>query len=161
MMMSRATLFVLCLAACCTSALAERIRGSGSTFAAALYAGWSDQLKDTKLQIDYEAVGSSAGVKRLLEHGVDFGATDRPLRRDALEQGGLAQFPAAVGGVVIAANVPGIAADRIRLDGKLLADIYLGEVKKWSHPAIAALNADLKLPDLPIALVVRSDGSGT
>lgn len=151
----------VCIACTAAPAAAQRVKGSGSTFAAALYAGWSDQLKHAPAQLDYDAVGSSAGVKQVVEHRADFGASDRPLGRATLDESGLAQFPAAVGGVVIATNVAGLPSDRLRLDGKTLADIYLGRIRTWSDPAIAQLNPGVALPATDIVPMIRSEGSGT
>jgi phosphate transport system substrate-binding protein len=155
--------FVLVVAlTAANSAYAQRIKGAGSTFAAALYSDWGDQFaKQLRVEISYSPVGSSNGIKRIFDRSVDFGASDRPLNRKDLEVNGLAQFPSAVGAVVLLANVTGIASEKIRLDGAVLAGIYSGAIKNWNHPAIVALNPDLRLPQLPIVPVFRSDGSGT
>ena len=111
--------------------------------------------------MNYQSIGSGGGIKQITAKTVDFGASDMPLKPADLEKEGLTQFPMVMGGVVPVINVPGIAAGQLKLDGKVLADIYLGKITKWNDPAIAALNSGLKLPDLAIAPVYRSDGSGT
>jgi phosphate transport system substrate-binding protein len=111
--------------------------------------------------MNYQSIGSGGGIKQITAKTVDFGASDMPLKPADLEKDGLTQFPMVMGGVVPVINVPGISAGQLKLDGKVLADIYLGKITKWNDPAIAALNSGLKLPDLAIAPVYRSDGSGT
>ena len=111
--------------------------------------------------LDYEPVGSLAGTLRVKDRAVDFGASDMPLKPDELAALGLAQFPIVVGGVVVAVNVDGVPSGRLKLTGPVLADIFLGKIASWSDPAIAAINPDLSLPDAPIAVIHRSDGSGT
>src|SRR5438093_4066016 len=106
-----------------------KIKGAGSTFAANLYRSWSQALgKTSASQVDYDSVGSGAGVKAAQEHSVDFGASDRPLSRAALDQAGLVQFPTAIGGVVFIGNLPGIPSDKVKVDGETLAGIYLGRI---------------------------------
>jgi phosphate transport system substrate-binding protein len=111
--------------------------------------------------MNYQSIGSGGGIKQITAKTVAFGASDMPLKPADLEKDGLTQFPMVMGGVVPVINVPGIEAGQLKLDGKALADIYIGKITKWSDPAIAALNSGLKLPDLAIAPVYRSDGSGT
>jgi phosphate transport system substrate-binding protein len=139
-----------------------QLRGSGSTFAASLYGGWNQVVaKGADLRIDYSPVGSSGGVKAVLDRSVDFGASDRPLSRAQLDQAGLVQFPTAVGGVVLFANLPGVTSDKLKLDSSVLAGIYQGTVKQWNDPAVKALNPGLTLPALAIVPVFRAEGSGT
>jgi phosphate transport system substrate-binding protein len=138
-----------------------QIKGAGSTFAANLYASWGQAVAKTDSRLEYEPIGSGGGVKAVQERITDFGATDRPLPRVALEQGGLAQFPTAIGGVVVMTNIAGIASDKIKLDGAALAGIYLGQIKQWNDPALMALNPELALPAAPIVPVFRTEGSGT
>ena len=111
--------------------------------------------------LDYEPIGSLAGTMRVKDGAVDFGASDVPLKSEELQKLGLVQFPIVIGGVVAVVNIDGVAPGAIKLTGPLLADIYLGKIQSWSDPAIKALNPDLKLPDAKIAVVHRSDGSGT
>lgn len=139
-----------------------QIKGAGSTFAANLYGNWSRVVaKASDLHVDYEPVGSGAGVKAAQERSADFGASDRPLSRAALDQAGLVQFPTAIGGVVLMTNLPDISAERLKLDGDTLAGIYLGRIRQWNDPAIKALNPELALPSTAIVPVFRADNSGT
>lgn len=139
-----------------------QIRGSGSTFAAQLYSSWSQTLtKSASDGVTYEPTGSTAGIKAIQDRSSDFGATDTPLTRAALDQSGLIQFPTAIGGVVILTNIPGIGSDKIKLDGSVLASIYAGQIKQWNDPALKALNPELALPALPIVPIFRDSGSGT
>jgi phosphate transport system substrate-binding protein len=141
---------------------AAEISGAGATFPYPIYAKWAEAYAaKTGLKMNYQSIGSGGGIKQITAKTVDFGASDMPLKPADLEKDGLTQFPMVMGGVVPVINVPGISAGQLKLDGKVLADIYLGKIAKWNDPAIAALNSGLKLPDLAIAPVYRSDGSGT
>ncbi|MBV8165464.1 MAG: phosphate ABC transporter substrate-binding protein PstS, partial [Alphaproteobacteria bacterium] len=111
--------------------------------------------------LNYQSIGSGGGIKQIKSKTVDFGASDMPLKPAELDEAGLVQFPMVMGGVVPVVNVKGLQPGQLKLDGKVLADIYLGTVKKWNDPAITALNAGVSLPDQAIAVVHRSDGSGT
>ena len=145
-----------------TVAHAQAITGAGSTFAQPIYQAWADASKGvTGISLNYQGVGSGAGQKLVTQRTVDFGASDAPISPDKLASAKLMQFPAVMGAVDIAINLPGIASDRLRLTGKLLADIYLGNVTTWNDPAIAKVNPGVKLPGLAIAPVYRADGSGT
>ena len=149
-------------AAIAFGALAAEFSGAGATFPYPIYAKWAEAYAaKTGLKMNYQSIGSGGGIKQITSKTVDFGASDMPLKPADLEKDGLTQFPMVMGGVVPVFNVPGIAAGQLKLDGKVLADIYLGKITKWNDPAIAALNSGLKLPDLAIAPVYRSDGSGT
>jgi phosphate transport system substrate-binding protein len=153
---------MLAAAAVGFGAQAAEISGAGATFPYPLYAKWAEAYAaKTGLKMNYQSIGSGGGIKQITAKTVDFGASDMPLKPADLEKSGLVQFPMVMGGVVPVINVPGIQAGQLKLDGKLLADIYLGNITKWNDPAIAALNSGLKLPDLAIAPVYRSDGSGT
>ncbi|MCU0937693.1 MAG: phosphate ABC transporter substrate-binding protein PstS [Burkholderiaceae bacterium] len=150
------------LAGAATSASAQDVTGAGATFPAPLYSRWAaDYNKATSNRINYQSVGSGAGLRQIRGKTVDFGASDMPLTDDELKKDGLMQFPTAIGGVVPVINVAGIQTRQLRLTGQVLGDIYLGKITKWNDPAIVALNKDLKLPDAPIAVVRRADGSGT
>ena len=152
----------IALAGVLASAQAQDVTGAGATFPAPLYARWAaDYNKATGNRINYQSVGSGAGLRQIRGKTVDFGASDMPLTDEELSKDGLMQFPTAIGGVVPVINVAGIQTRQLRLTGAVLADIYLGKVSKWSDPAITGLNAGLKLPDAPIAVVRRADGSGT
>ncbi|MFM2486002.1 phosphate ABC transporter substrate-binding protein PstS [Celerinatantimonas yamalensis] len=141
---------------------AQTITGAGSSFAGPIYSKWAaDYHKKTGVQLNYQSIGSSGGIKQINAKTVDFGASDKPLSDATLAKDGLAQFPTVVGGIVVAINVPGIKPGQMVLDGKTLADIYLGKIKKWNDPAIEKLNPGLSLPSSDIAVVRRADGSGT
>jgi len=138
------------------------IGGAGASFPAPIYTTWAFTYEEQSgLKVNYQSVGSGAGIAQIKAKTVDFGASDAPMKQEELDASGLTQFPMVIGGVVPVLNVPGIASGALKLTGELLADIFLGNVKKWNDPAITALNADLKLPDLPIVVVHRADGSGT
>jgi phosphate transport system substrate-binding protein len=139
-----------------------QIVGAGASFPAPLYAKWAETQKaDTGLTLNYQAIGSGGGIKQIKAKTVSFGATDKPLKPEELEADGLAQFPTVIGGVVPIVNLEGLQPGQLKLTGPVLADIFLGKIKKWNEPAIASLNAGVKLPNLPITVVHRSDGSGT
>lgn len=141
---------------------AQDVTGAGATFPAPLYSKWADAYnKATGIKINYQSVGSGAGLRQIRGKTVDFGASDMPLTDAELAKDGLMQFPTVIGGVVPVVNVKGISPGQLKLTGALLGDIYLGKVTKWNDPAIAALNAGVALPDAAIAVVRRADGSGT
>src|SRR5262245_60003511 len=143
-------------------AQAAEINGAGATFPYPIYAKWAEAYAaKTGLKMNYQSIGSGGGIKQITAKTVDFGASDMPMKAPDLEKAGLTQFPMIMGGVVPVVNLPGIQPGQLKLDGKILSDIYLGKITKWSDPAIAALNSGLKLPDLAIAPVYRSDGSAT
>jgi phosphate transport system substrate-binding protein len=150
------------LAGAAASASAQDVTGAGATFPAPLYSRWAaDYNKATGNRINYQSVGSGAGLRQIRGKTVDFGASDMPLTDEELKKDGLMQFPTAIGGVVPVINVAGIQTRQLRLTGQVLGDIYLGKITRWNDPAIVALNKDLKLPDAQIAVVRRADGSGT
>lgn len=141
---------------------AQEITGAGATFPAPLYAKWAaDYNKATGVKINYQSVGSGAGIKQIDSKTVDFGASDMPQTDEVLKAKGQFQFPAVIGGTVPVINVKGIAPGQMKLDGQVLGDIYLGKITKWNDAAIKALNPTLDLPDAAIAPVRRADGSGT
>jgi phosphate transport system substrate-binding protein len=141
---------------------ARNISGAGATFPASTYSKWAEGYRgETKIGLNYQAIGSGGGIKQIKAKTVDFGATDKPLSVEELDKAGLYQFPTLVGGVVPILNVQGIAPGQVKLTGQLLAEIFLGDVKKWNDPRIASLNPGVKLPDQAITVVHRSDGSGT
>ncbi len=152
----------LALAGAFSTVAAQEVTGAGATFPAPLYAKWAAEYnKATGARINYQSVGSGAGLRQIRGKTVDFGASDMPLKDDELQKDGLVQFPTVIGGLVPAFNVAGIEARQIRFSGPLLADIYLGKITKWNDPALTALNPGVKLPDAAIAVVRRADGSGT
>jgi len=143
-------------------ARAADITGAGATFPFPIYAKWAEAYKaKTGVGTNYQSIGSGAGIKQIQAKTVDFGATDAPLKGEDLAKHGLVQFPAIIGGVVPVVNLDGIKPGEIRLTGPVLADIFLGKVKKWNDKPIADLNPGVKLPDENITVVRRSDGSGT
>lgn len=141
---------------------AQDVTGAGASFPAPLYSKWAaDYYKATGVKINYQSVGSGAGLRQIEAKTVDFGASDAPLKDEDLAKKGLMQFPTVIGGVVPVVNIKGIASGQLKLSGQVLGDIYLGKITKWTDPAIKALNPSLALPDAAIAPVRRADGSGT
>ena len=150
------------LMAAAGQAAAQDVTGAGASFPAPLYAKWaSEYAKTTGNKVNYQSVGSGAGIRQIDAKTVDFGASDMPLKDEDLAKKGQLQFPTVIGGVVPVVNIQGVAAGQLKLTGQLIADIYLGKVTKWTDPAITALNPGVKLPDAAIAPVRRADGSGT
>lgn len=138
------------------------VTGAGASFPAPLYAKWAaDYYRATGNKINYQSIGSSAGLKQIEAKTVDFGASDAPLKDDELQKKGLVQFPMVIGGIVPVINLPGVAPGQLKLNEALLGDIFLGKITLWNDPAIVALNPQIKLPDTVIAVVRRADGSGT
>ena len=141
---------------------AQEITGAGASFPAPVYSKWAaDYNKATGVKVNYQSVGSGAGIKQIDSKTVDFGASDMPQTDDVLKQKGQIQFPTVIGGTVPVVNIKGIAPGQMKLDGQVLGDIFLGKITKWDDPAIKALNPGLPLPDAAIAPVRRADGSGT
>jgi phosphate transport system substrate-binding protein len=144
------------------TANAADISGAGATFPYPVYAKWADSYKkETGNGLNYQSIGSGGGIKQIKAKTVTFGATDAPLPGKELDESGLAQFPMVMGGIVPVVNLDGIKPGELVLDGPTLAKIFLGEITKWNDPAIAKLNPGAKLPDQAVAIVHRSDGSGT
>jgi phosphate transport system substrate-binding protein len=144
------------------AAHATDITGAGSTFVYPILAKWADAYKkETGVSVNYQSIGSGGGIKQIQGKTVDFGATDMPLKSEDLAKDGLVQFPIINGADVAIVHVGDIKPGQMKLTGPVLADIFLGKIKKWNDPAIVALNKDLKLPDSAITVVHRSDGSGT
>ena len=143
-------------------ASAQDVTGAGATFPAPIYAKWADAYhKASGARINYQSVGSGAGIKQIKSKTVDFGATDMPLSDEDLAKDGLIQFPTVIGGVVPVVNIAGIAPGQIKLTGQVLGDIYLGKITKWNDAALTALNPGVPLPAADISVVRRADGSGT
>ncbi len=158
----RIVLTALALAAPSFAVLAADISGAGATFPYPIYAKWADAYKkETGIGLNYQSIGSGGGIKQIKAKTVTFGATDAPLPGNELDESGLAQFPMVMGGIVPVVNLDGIKPGELLIDGPTLAKMYLGDIKKWDDPAIAKLNPGVKLPSQAIALVYRSDGSGT
>lgn len=144
------------------AAQATDITGAGSSFVYPVLSKWSASYSETTgNKINYQSVGSGAGIAQIKEGTIDFGASDAPMSGEDLTKFGLGQFPSVVGGIVPVVNLQGVQAGQLKLTGAVLADIYLGKIARWSDPAIAALNPGLKIPDNKITVVHRSDGSGT
>ncbi|MDP3407859.1 phosphate ABC transporter substrate-binding protein PstS [Bosea sp. (in: a-proteobacteria)] len=144
------------------AAQAADITGAGATFPFPIYSKWAEAYKkETGIGLNYQSIGSGGGIRQIKAKTVAFGATDAPLKGEDLAKDGLIQFPTVMGGVVPAINIAGIDARQLKLTGPLIAEIYMGTVKKWNDPKIVALNPGLKLPDANITPVYRSDGSGT
>jgi phosphate transport system substrate-binding protein len=150
------------LVAASTTAFAADITGAGATFPFPIYSKWADSYKkETGNGLNYQSIGSGAGIKQIQAKTVTFGATDAPLKAEQLEKDGLVQWPMVMGAIVPVVNLEGIKPGELVLSGELLGDIYLGKITKWNDPAIAKLNPKLKLPTDAITVVRRSDGSGT
>lgn len=145
-----------------STAQAAEITGAGATFPYPIYAKWADAYKkSTGTAVNYQSIGSGGGIKQIKAKTVDFGASDMPLKIEELDAEGLLQFPAVIGGVVPIINVEGLMPGQLKLTGDVIAKIYLGTIVKWNAPEIASINPGVKLPDLDITVVHRSDGSGT
>ncbi len=156
------TALAIALAGISTAALAQPITGAGSSFAAPIYGKWGEAAAaaiGTKL--NYQSIGSGAGINQVNARTVDFGASDMPVKAEDLAAHKLMQFPTVIGGVVIIVNIPGVEPDQLKLSGELLSEFYLGKITKWNDAKIVEMNNGLKLPDLAIAPVYRADGSGT
>ena len=150
------------LAATVLPAVAVEISGAGATFPYPLYAKWADTYrKETGIGLNYQSIGSGGGIKQIEAKTVTFGATDAPLKGEELDKFGLVQFPMVMGGIVPVVNIGGMNPGELVLDGPAVAAIFLGKVKSWNDPAIKKLNPNAKLPSQAIAVVHRSDGSGT
>ncbi|MEO7277622.1 MAG: phosphate ABC transporter substrate-binding protein PstS [Sphingomicrobium sp.] len=145
-----------------TSSAAGQITGAGSTFVYPVLSAWAaDYKKSGGQDINYQSIGSGGGISQVKAGTVDFGASDQPLSSAELASSNLAQFPIVIGGIVPVVNIAGVAAGKLHLTGPLLADIYAGKVKRWNDPAITSINPGMALPATDIAVVHRSDGSGT
>jgi len=145
-----------------TASMAVDITGAGSTFAYPIYAKWAEMYKKSSgNRLNYQSVGSGAGIKQIKAKTVEFGASDMPLQAAELAEAGLFQFPTIMGGVVTVVNLDGVTPGQLKLTGPVVADIYLGKITKWNAPEIAALNPGVKLPGEDITVVHRADGSGT
>jgi phosphate transport system substrate-binding protein len=154
--------FGIALGSVALTARAVDITGAGASFPYPVYAKWAtDYNKATGNRVNYQSIGSGGGQQQIIAKTVDFGASDDPMKGKELDEHGLLQFPAIVGGTVPVVNIKGIEPGRLRLSGPVLADIFLGKIKKWNDAAIAALNPGVALPDSAIIVVHRSDGSGT
>src|SRR5256714_1595074 len=159
--LERFALLSIAVIAASRPVLAVDITGAGATFPYPIYAKWAEAYKaKTGNNLNYQSIGSGGGIRQIQNKTVDFGASDMPLKPEELEKSGLVQFPTVVGGDVPEVNLPGIKPGQIKLTGPVLADIYLGKVKKWNDPVLTSLNPGAKLPAQDITVVHRSDGSG-
>jgi phosphate transport system substrate-binding protein len=162
MMLLRTAVFAATASFLSTAVLAQDVTGAGASFPAPIYSKWADAYnKASGARINYQSVGSGAGIRQIRGKTVDFGASDAPLTDAELAKDGMVQFPTVIGGVVPVVNIKGMAPGQLRLTGAVLGDIYLGKVTRWNDAAIAALNPGVPLPDAAIAPVRRADGSGT
>ncbi|KAA0258870.1 phosphate ABC transporter substrate-binding protein PstS [Deferribacter autotrophicus] len=140
----------------------KTINGAGATFPYPVYSAWAYMYyKTTGIKLNYQSIGSGGGVRQIKNRTVDFGASDAPLTPEKLEEYKLYQFPAIIGGVVLIVNIKGVKSGQLKISREVLADIFLGKIKKWNAPEIQKLNPGLKLPDAGITVIHRSDGSGT
>ena len=145
-----------------TMANAAGISGAGATFPAPVYAKWAEMYKaQTGNSLNYQSIGSGGGIRQITANTVDFGASDKPLKPDDLAANSFIQFPTVIGGVVPVVNLPGVQSGQMKLTGPQIADIFRGVIKKWNDPLLAKTNPGVVLPNLPITVVHRSDGSGT
>ncbi len=143
-------------------AQAAQITGAGATFPNPIYQKWAEAARSAvNIQVNYQSVGSGAGINQIRNRTVDFGATDAPLNATQLQEANLLQFPTVMGSLVAIVNIPGIENDQLRLTGPILADIYLGKITRWNDARITAINPGVNLPALAIAPAYRADGSGT
>ncbi len=158
----RSAAVALAVAGLATVAAAADISGAGATFPYPLYAKWADAYKkETGNGLNYQSIGSGGGIKQIQAKTVTFGASDMPLKAEELEKAGLIQFPTVMGGVVPVVNLAGVKPGELVLDGATLADIFMGKIAKWDDAVIKKQNPNAKLPSQAIAVVRRSDGSGT
>lgn len=155
-------IFAILLAAVTFTVNAQTVNGAGATFPAPLYSKWAEAYnKETGIKINYQSVGSGAGIRQIEGRTITFGASDMPLTDEKLKTLDATQWPMAIGGVVPVINLKEVKPGEMKLTGTVIADVFLGKIKKWNDPAIKALNPNLNLPDLDIAPVRRADGSGT
>jgi phosphate transport system substrate-binding protein len=150
------------IALAATTAIAADISGAGATFPYPIYAKWAQAYKGSSgIGLNYQSIGSGGGIAQIKARTITFGASDMPLPSKQLDALGLTQFPTVIGGIVAVYNIAGVAAGQLVLDGPTLANIYLGHITRWDDPAIKKLNPGVNLPAQAIAVVHRSDGSGT
>ena len=161
----RCSLFILSgLLASAMPAAAQSLTGAGATFPNPIYTKWFDAYnKKTGIEINYQSIGSGGGIRQYTEGTVDFGASDGPMNEGQIQAvgGNVLHVPAVLGAVVVTYNLPSLGTTQLKFDGNLLVDIFMGRVTRWNDPKIAALNAGVKLPDIDLIVVHRSDGSGT
>lgn len=155
-------IITLIIAMLTTPVFAAEITGAGATFPFPIYSKWADAYKkETGNSLNYQSIGSGAGIKQIIAKTVTFGASDMPMSQAELDKNGLIQFPMVIGGNVVVVNIDGVEAGVMNLDGPTIADIFLGKINKWNHATLVKLNPNVKLPDTNINVIRRSDGSGT
>jgi len=160
--MKKIAIFVAAAAISISSAFANQITGAGATFPFPIYAKWAEAYKaQTGVSLNYQSIGSSGGIRQIRAKTVTFGATDAPVKGEELDRDGMVQFPAIIGGTVPVFNLEGFGKGELRVTGPVLAEMFMGKISKWNDPKLAALNPGKRLPDLPITVVHRADGSGT
>ncbi len=162
--MNRHLLVLAGIIAASTPAAAQSLTGAGATFPNPIYTKWFDAYsKKTGIKINYQSIGSGGGIRQYTEGTVDFGATDGPMNKGQIQavNGNVLHVPAVLGAVVVTYNLPSLGTAQLKFDGNLLVEIFMGRVIKWNDPKIAALNPGVKLPDIDLIVVHRSDGSGT
>ncbi|MBU8545300.1 phosphate ABC transporter substrate-binding protein PstS [Roseomonas sp. ROY-5-3] len=138
------------------------VTGAGATFPRPLYERWSVQARDAGVaQLNYQSIGSGGGINQITARTVDFGASDAPLTTEQLTERKLLQFPTVMGSVVLSANLPGVADQALKLTPEVIADIFLGKITRWRDPKIVELNRDVTIPNMPLSVAYRADGSGT
>jgi phosphate transport system substrate-binding protein len=163
-MLGRTLLFTSALLGAASPAAAQSLTGAGATFPNPIYTKWFDAYnKKTGVQINYQSIGSGGGIRQFTEGTVDFGASDGPMNQSQIDavNGNVLHVPTVLGAVVVTYNLPGLENTRLKFDGNALVDIFMGRITKWNDKRIAALNPGVKLPDLDVIVVHRSDGSGT
>jgi len=143
-------------------AWASDLTGAGATFPYPIYAKWAEAYKkETGIGLNYQSIGSSGGIRQINSKTVTFGATDAPVKGEDLDKNGQVQFPAIIGGTVPVINLDGVKPGELRITGTVLAEVFLGDIKRWNDPKLVALNPGKTLPNLEITIVHRADGSGT
>ena len=162
--MKRSLLIVSALLGSALPAAAQSLTGAGATFPNPIYTKWFDAYsKKTGVKINYQSIGSGGGIRQFTEGTVDFGASDGPMNESQIQavNGNVLHVPTVLGAVAVTYNVPSLGDTKLKFDGNLLVEIFMGRVTKWNDPKIAALNPGVKLPDIDLIVVHRSDGSGT
>jgi len=155
-------LFATLIATFAIVANAADITGAGATFPYPIYAKWAEAYKkETGVGLNYQSIGSSGGIRQINSKTVTFGASDAPVKGEDLDKNSQVQFPAIIGGTVPIVNLDGFKPGELRITGPVMAEVFLGDIKVWNDPKLAALNPGKNLPNLPITVVHRADGSGT
>ena len=155
-------LFVTLLAAVAVTAQAQQITGAGATFPYTVYAKWAEAYqKQTGVGLNYQSIGSSGGIRQINARTVTFGATDAPVKGEELDNRAQVQFPAIIGGTVPIINLDGFKPGELRITGPVMAEVFMGNIKKWNDPKLVALNPGKNLPNAEITIIHRADGSGT